>query len=202
MLFGDNRGFSTDPNASYRMVMLWDTDSGKIVFDVAPSHTTGFVFDKGEIRAQPVGDPSNDWKDKVPVVFRNNEVRVTPGESGVTVDASGINSLLPAFATDQKVTVELPDGQGLPPHIKLKGDNYPNFETVQYFPNKPPIMHGTDEMWNPPVGDGALAAAGLSKRDIEWVGSTEQPGTPPILTRADIVNAGKDDPAPMPVDPW
>ncbi|MFJ3516196.1 MULTISPECIES: hypothetical protein [unclassified Streptomyces] len=39
MPLGDNRGPTGDPNAAYRMVLRWDTASGEVVFNGAPSHT-------------------------------------------------------------------------------------------------------------------------------------------------------------------
>ncbi len=41
MLLGDNRGFSSNPDAGYRMALAWDTETGKVTFSVTSSTESG-----------------------------------------------------------------------------------------------------------------------------------------------------------------
>ncbi|WP_439677024.1 hypothetical protein [Embleya sp. MST-111070] len=86
LLEGDARGFDTTPGAPSRMTLAWDSDTGRVVFDVAPSTTTGPVVDQGKIDAHEVKPGGA------------NDIRLRPNNAGTgfSADITGLNALLPS----------------------------------------------------------------------------------------------------------
>ncbi|MFE5333127.1 hypothetical protein ACFRCG_42765 [Embleya sp. NPDC056575] len=167
LLEGDARGFDTTPGAPSRMTLAWDSDTGRVVFDVAPSTTTGLVVDQGKIDAHEVKSGGA------------NDIRLRPNNAGTgfSADITGLNALLPYFAVNEKVGLEFNGPPGSPPHISLKGDDYPNFEAIQYLPNRGAVSHAQDRMYDPqlPLVDPGVAAAPFTgkTRDLEWDGGRQ-----------------------------
>jgi hypothetical protein len=144
-LYGDNRGPSTDPNASARFMVAWDTATGEVSFTVSPSTTNanGPLFPPNDIIVGPMGIPVQ----VPPIVQRHDEVvparPITIGPGGepnnltintadgghLNVNYNLLNSVIPVGQANGTLDLSVnPDNIG----IHLSGDDYPAGEFIQY----------------------------------------------------------------------
>ncbi|MEV7418448.1 RHS repeat-associated core domain-containing protein [Streptomyces sp. NPDC089919] len=152
-LYGDNRDFSTDPEADSRMVVFINTATGEATFTVSPSTSTnGRLVDTVENYVDKLfggkgGDgemiPAHDIKIGPPPDRRLGDLHnyidpsiVVAGDT-VTIDAnvSGLNSKMPCCAADNHVVVQL---RGQNSFVSRSKDAYPDMEIVQYRPGMAP----------------------------------------------------------------
>jgi RHS repeat-associated protein len=142
ILLGDDRGFSMDPAASFRIALAWDTQTGQITYTVDASRVPGgwvpvqnphFHADVIEkmvymppmvIPARAIGQPGG-----------GNGVSVNAINGGLVVDYSGLNSLLFCCTVHGRVTMRM---TGSSTYVNLNGNRYPNFEVIQYSTNSDP----------------------------------------------------------------
>ncbi|MCP9211527.1 tectonin domain-containing protein [Streptomyces cucumeris] len=148
-LHGDDRGHSKEPEAGYRMAMFWNTATGEVTFTVTQSTKTTLSRSLGvldgnfsaDVPARPIrqGDPSTedtaDWRNVI-------DARRVDG-SGIHLKIRGVNSVLPVFAVDTDLRMEL-TGEGIT--VRRSGDSYPDFEAVQYRRDAAPASLARDDM--------------------------------------------------------
>ncbi|GHG65763.1 hypothetical protein GCM10018779_36660 [Streptomyces griseocarneus] len=152
LLQGDNRSFTDDPDAPYRMVVVWDTETGRVSFTVAPSHTRpgneaymrarfGRHADPG--RMIPAnGIKVNGWPGDT--TGRNNVINMDGSSSDeLKLGVHGVNSLMPLFAVDNELSVS---ARGSSVSVSRSGDAYPDMEVIQYSRNGAPKVIATDSM--------------------------------------------------------
>lgn len=170
LLVGDDRGWSTDPGAGYRIALAWNTETGEVTYTISPSVKLEPHLDPGGLRRGPFGIPSVelphiDWErgetvDARPIVDGGandvtfNQTGMLPnGNAVVDVDYSGLNSVTPMFSTNGGVRLEIaPDGTVI---ATVKGDDYPSVEVIQYRDGLATRAIGGDEtggVWNLPAG--------------------------------------------------
>ncbi|WP_328967031.1 RHS repeat-associated core domain-containing protein [Streptomyces sp. NBC_00239] len=160
-LRGDDRGFTTDPEAGSRMVVFVNTATGEATFTVSESISangkmvnavegtfsllTGGGTDRydGHIDARPIvvgptKDRHGEWKNYIdPSIEKNGDALK------ISVDVAGINSRWPCCAADARVSVELRGDNSV---VTRSGDPYPDMEVVQYRPGTLPNVLATDYM--------------------------------------------------------
>ncbi|MFD0565314.1 RHS repeat-associated core domain-containing protein [Kitasatospora saccharophila] len=155
-LYGDNRSWSDDPKAGYRMELFWDTATGEVSFTVAPSHTTPSEGTMGCLTcgiAPAPAQPSHMIPAKdivegpmnlgVNVQHQNSINANWVGPGGLNVDIHGINSMLPVFAVDTHIKVDVNECGSV--GVGRVGDAYPNMEVVQYRRGQAPKTVARDE---------------------------------------------------------
>ncbi|MEU7041707.1 RHS repeat-associated core domain-containing protein [Streptomyces varsoviensis] len=159
-LLGDDRSWSTDPDAAYRMVLFWDTASGDVAFKVSASHTppttktiAPYATGAGPIKVDSpsVTIPANDLKvDAWPgdTLGRNNVINKDylghkSTSDKLDVGVHGVQSLFPLFAVDNDVTIA-PNRSSVT--VSRSGDAYPDMEAVQYRRNQEPKVLARDSM--------------------------------------------------------
>ncbi len=188
LLVGDDRGWSTDPDAGYRIALAWDTETGEVSYTISPSVRLEPHLDPGGLRRGMFGIPSIElphieWErgetvDARPIVDGGaNDVTfhqsgILPnGNAVVDVGYSGLNSVTPMFSTDGDIRLEVaPDGTIT---ATVKGDDYPSLEVIQYRDGLPPRAIGNDEtggVWNLPAG------IPNHDRNRTWVIEPDDPG--------------------------
>ncbi|MEU8664968.1 hypothetical protein AB0C31_51150, partial [Actinoplanes philippinensis] len=109
---GDNRSFSDSYDATYRVIVAWDTETGQVTMTAAPSC---FRF----------GYCSPPRK-----IGEGNNLEVVTGANGkleVKVTAQSSVKGLPAI--DQHIKVDLTGGRT---RLSIDGDPYPDFEAVRF----------------------------------------------------------------------
>ncbi|WKU46531.1 RHS repeat-associated core domain-containing protein [Streptomyces sp. VNUA116] len=154
MLLGDDRDFSEDPDAPYRMVLFWDTASGQVSFTVAASHIppgndsymrARFGRHAGPAQMLPANDIELNARSSDSL--GGNTVLNTRGSAsgGLKLGLHGVNSLFPLFAVDNEISVS---GKGSSVSISRRGDAYPDMEVVQYPRNGAPRVIARDSMLN------------------------------------------------------
>ncbi|MFF4102111.1 RHS repeat domain-containing protein [Streptomyces sp. NPDC001903] len=159
MLKGDNREYDLDPNASYRMSLVWDTKTGNCSFTVTASttvpekvYTADGVGPLAQLKEHTVPSkeiPAHDIsiaKDPSTTPALNNTLIPVKTDSSdeLIVSIEGLNSLLPVFDADATVRVAfLPDKSVV---VNRHGDAYPDMEVVQYQPNQSPRFLAKDRM--------------------------------------------------------
>jgi hypothetical protein len=138
-LDGDNRGFSLDAGAPYRIAMAWDTDTANVSYTISSSSIR-------EYRVRMPHVHLHSW----PLVTME-EVVVRPGEvvparpieadgpnhltllaaepDHLHVRYSGLNSVLICCAVNGTLEVTF---SGDDVTMAITGDAYPDFESVQY----------------------------------------------------------------------
>lgn len=142
-LDGDNRGFSNDPTAAFRIVAAWNTDTGIVSMTVAHSYKSAYwaTFTNGAPRQVPAETyPAHDIGPGL-----GNDLTLNSGFPSGQINATytGLNGKLPVFAVDGTLNVVVgKDQMGL----QLDGDAYPDFEAVQYRPHNAPRNVGTSNM--------------------------------------------------------
>lgn len=171
MLLGDDRGFSFDPAASFRIALAWDTETGMITYTVDASRVPGgwvpvqnphFHADVIEkmvyvppqvIPARGIGQPGG-----------GNGVSVNAVNDGLVVDYSGLNSLLPCCSVHGRVTMRM-TSSGI--YVNLNGNRYPNFEAIQYSTSSDPRFLAQS---NEGPGGGINTIPGMQGfRDETWL---------------------------------
>jgi len=188
LLVGDDRGYSTDPDAGYRIALAWNTETGEVSYTVSPSVKLEPHLDPGGLRRGMFGIPSvelphiewerGDTVDARPIVDGGaNDVTfhqsgILPnGNAVVDVDYSGLNSVTPMFSTDGGIRLEVaPDGTIT---ASVKGDDYPSVEVLQYRDGLPTRAIGSDDTngwWNLPAG------IPNHDRNTTWVLEPDDPG--------------------------
>ncbi|MFI9270214.1 RHS repeat-associated core domain-containing protein [Kitasatospora sp. NPDC052896] len=170
-LLGDDRGFSDDPDAPYRMVLYWDTETGEISFTVAPSTEPGTYQPAATRFGRPPTAPPTllparpldvgPYSAETTLKWHNNinpEIE-TPDE--VKVDIHGINAGIPVFSANATVTISLGSHSV---SVERKGDSYPDMEVVQYRPGMTPNTIGQDPMQkvSGSPDDGIITVPGLA----------------------------------------
>ncbi|MEV7416663.1 RHS repeat-associated core domain-containing protein [Streptomyces sp. NPDC089919] len=181
MLYGDDREFTADPTAAYRMTMIWDTATGEISFTITGSHTRGkFPSNRPESRfgkqhsgerfipARPlkVGGVSSDtygWDN----VVEPNEYKNESTAEELRIGVHAVNSYLPVFSVDADITIRASGGSV---SVTRKGDAYPDMEVYQYLPNQSPRTIMTDRMASDTGLDSAPFSGvwGSPKIDKSW----------------------------------
>ncbi|MFH9426621.1 RHS repeat domain-containing protein, partial [Streptomyces sp. NPDC017529] len=158
-LLGDDRTWSTDPAAAYRMVLFWDTASGDVTFKVAPSHLAPHdevvgrsvgVVERPEVQFNPHGEmlPAkslhiNEGKDDTFLHWRNDLNVTSQGPDGFSAELHGVNSLMRLFAVDDTLSIA---ANGSSVSVGRAGDAYPDMEVVQYRRNATPRVIARDDM--------------------------------------------------------
>ncbi len=172
-LLGDDRGFSIDPNASYRIALAWNTAIGAITYTVSPS-----TIDAGDYLSCPSDQPCNrgrnihvlparpfsftTWQYGIPNRDNNATTHKCSGQR-ISFDYHGLQPLLPVFSVDGHVDISFNGNNSI---VHTQGDDYPNMEVNQYRPNGSVSVlarsaHGA-------LG-GLDAAPGVGPRDETWV---------------------------------
>jgi hypothetical protein len=169
LLDGDNRGFSFDPNASCRMIAAWNTDTGRVSFTVTRSTKKGGYMSAPGGVAIKVPDqvyPAREIGDGKDNFFT---LQATPTPGALIAKYRGLNGALPLFHVDGNASAWVtPTGQI---QTKIAGDDYPDFEAIQYRQHDGPRGLGTDSMgWLQGVGSVPL----ISHRDESWVDGQHQ----------------------------
>ncbi|MFJ5229719.1 RHS repeat domain-containing protein [Kitasatospora sp. NPDC088391] len=146
-MLGDDRDFSDDPNAGYRMVLFWDTATGEISFTVAPSHKPAHRFLTTDVPvkmvpARPLDVGPYSFTDTT-VAWHNNINPLETDPDNVKVDIHGVNSILPVFAANQTMTISLGTNSV---SVRRKGDSFPDMEVVQYRRGMSPNVIAKDSM--------------------------------------------------------
>jgi RHS repeat-associated protein len=179
LLLGDNRGFSDDPDAPYRMAIAWDTETGELSFTVSPSTTLVDPLNFGQL-GPPMAEPDNGRNPEFmytagPPQQRRvvparpicdsckNSIHVASTESGVKVTIAGLNSDLPVFTIHANVSIAF---RGSHDSVEEQGTNYPDDEVIQYQPGQDPRT-----LAQASIGSlGALdAIPHVSNRDVTFV---------------------------------
>lgn len=162
-LLGDNRGFTSDPNASYRIAFAYDTATGEMSYTVSGSTTTA-----GEgMDARDIGYTALPWTNAYPRVVQQPDGRIQ-----VTMHA--VNPQTPAGAVDTVVTIDPDDN-----YARVRGDDYPDVELYRQNPDGTVTTIGTDEMSRL---DGAVTLPPFINRDEEWGVTDDDDGSGPSPT--------------------
>ncbi|WP_033253018.1 hypothetical protein [Kitasatospora phosalacinea] len=179
-LYGDNRDWSDDPNAAYRMDLFWDTATGEVSFTVSPTHTTPTLGDPGCPGcgdAPRPGQPSRmipardivegPMNSSINMNAQNNINANWVGPGGLNVDVHGLNSLLPVFAVDTHIKVDVRDSGSI--EVGRSGDAYPSMEVVQYRRGQAPRTVATDRERDMGILESGLNAAPVfPNRESHW----------------------------------
>ncbi|MBN6040614.1 ALF repeat-containing protein [Amycolatopsis sp. 195334CR] len=162
LLDGDDRGFSMDPGASSRIIAAWDTDTGKVSYTVTKSTKEGgYIWSPGGA----VRVPDRVYPAHPITPGGDNDLRVRIQQEGyLAADYTGLNGLLPLFQVNGRVEVKIDSQVGTKSYIG--GDDYPDFEVVQYWKNEAPRSLGTDEM---SALQGVASAPLMGHRSVSWL---------------------------------
>jgi hypothetical protein len=166
VLRGDNRGFSLDPDAGYRVAVAWNTATGEVSYTVTPSEDgTGKLHP-----ARPIDN--KDGANRFEVDERG------PGD--LKIDYHGLNSRTPVFGIDGTLSLGVQEDGDI--KVRITGDHYPSFEAIRYTPDSTYGL-GRDD-WRdggPPLGENVAKLLGVLPRDREWINGDEVPlGPPPV----------------------
>ncbi|MFG2816446.1 RHS repeat-associated core domain-containing protein [Streptomyces sp. NPDC048410] len=193
MLLGDNRNFSTDPDASYRMTLLWNTETGYVLFMVAPSHTVPSNYLKSvgtghlQVKREEIPSkmlPANPVKvDGWPgdTVGGNNVLNKSFLGSSVSsrkldVAVHGVNSLFPLFAVDNRIVLKAGKDSV---SVRRVGDAYPSMEVIQYQKGREPRVIAQDSLAHTDGLDSLpIKGGGYQSIDRTWTGGTCVSGCP------------------------
>jgi hypothetical protein len=136
LLDGDGRTATSDPNASYRFAIAWDTRTGEVSVTVSPSTYNVTNLEKHLQPALPLStDPGGP---------ANNVVVTAQGDNHLRVDYNLLNSVTPIGQANGTLDISVdPDYF----HIGLKGDDYPDGEFVQYRPEGTRTLATKDMHW-------------------------------------------------------
>ncbi|MEU6901659.1 RHS repeat domain-containing protein [Streptomyces virginiae] len=185
MLLGDNRGPTDDPNAAYRMVLWWDTATGEIIFNVAPSHT---MPGKRTISSYATGgapietEASSEMVPAVPILFNHSAFRTLTGKNVLQDHGSTSESLkLSVHAVQPVLWVGSVDNWlNVTPtkdsvSVSRTGNAYPDMEVVQYQRHHKPRWIAHDSMAHTTGYDAPDGLDGLFYKDRDhrtWVNGT------------------------------
>ncbi|AWZ18254.1 RHS repeat-associated core domain-containing protein [Streptomyces sp. ICC1] len=183
LLLGDNREDTLDPTAAYRMVLFWDTATGEVVFNVAPSHTmpgkrtvasyaTGGepqVVDVGSklLPALPIRTdlPKNRTVDGYNIIDDD----LGSNSDGLFLGVHGVQPLITIGAVDNYLKVKA-DKDSV--SVTRSGNAYPDMEAVQYRQGQDARWIGQDRMAHESGYDALDAFGGIFLKDIDqrtWV---------------------------------
>ncbi|WP_331741661.1 RHS repeat-associated core domain-containing protein [Streptomyces sp. NBC_01006] len=180
-LLGDNRGPTLDPSAAYRMVLFWDTATGEVVFNVAPSHTmpsSSETIVSHQTGAKTVGGPS-EMVPANPILLNHSAFRTLTGNNVVqtndsdsdalNVSVHGVQPLLSVGAVDNRLVVEAGEKSV---RVSRSDNAYPDMEVVQYRKNHSVRWIAHDSMahtsgYDAPDGLGGVVFKELDHRT--WV---------------------------------
>jgi RHS repeat-associated protein len=147
ILRGDDRGFTTDPSAPFRVAVAWDTERGQVSYTVSASDrqeqfiTVPHIDDRfpyvhsrkkviapeAHVDALEICDPPC-----------SNSIRAMSSHEGyLNVEVAGLNPVLPCCETNQELWFDVSPGRV---RVDIAGDDYPDFEVVQYGRSSPPRM--------------------------------------------------------------
>lgn len=167
MLEGDDRKFSYDPHAPYRMSLIWNTESGDVSFtisaSVTPPEKTAVIRGVGQlsrpgkmIPANPIkkeGFPGDTHGGDNIIDTDNIDHHSTPDQLDIGVHA--VNSLINWFSVDNTIKIKATKSSVT---VSRSGDPYPDMEVVQYRPNQSPRIIATDRMATTKTWQGMDAA--------------------------------------------
>ncbi|GAA1501431.1 RHS repeat-associated core domain-containing protein [Dactylosporangium maewongense] len=173
-LLGDDRDFSLNADVPYRITMAWNTDTGEITYTVCAS-----TIQEQLNVPWPVMDSKPPFVriDEVPLIA-SRQVPALPIEKGGANDAtvvsarenhldiqySGLNSALPCCEVNGEIWIDVNDKGDI--RVDLTGDDYPNFEVVQYRPGQVPRSLGRDSSG---VAGGGNSMPFTLPRRLSWV---------------------------------
>ncbi|MGW7172304.1 RHS repeat domain-containing protein [Streptomyces xanthophaeus] len=185
MLLGDNRGSTDDPHASYRMVLWWDTATGEIVFNVAPSHT---MPGKRTVSSYATGgapmevDVASEMVPALPILFDHSALRTLTGKNVLRNDGStpkslklsvhGVQPVMWVGSVDNWLEVT-PTKDSVT--VSRTGNAYPDMEVVQYQKGQKPRWGAFDAMAHTSGYDAAPLFGGMVYNDRDhrtWVNGT------------------------------
>jgi hypothetical protein len=137
-LEGDNRGYSTDPNAPYRVMVAWDTRTGEVTYTAAPSTTEMTPVPYG-LSPNVRGTPIHTVYPALPIGRgQPNELTVTDtGTDRLGFTYRATNSAAPHLSSSADGHVDIvfrPDNI----EVRVRGDNFPSVEVIQYRLGQPP----------------------------------------------------------------
>lgn len=143
---GDNRTFSTDVDAGYRVVLAWDTDTGRLSYTADETCLVGYC------------DGPKQMND-------GNHVEVLSGNDGDLAVVIAAQNAFGGPHIDQELRVSIHDNGSV--GVRVKGDPYPDFEAIAYRGNakmdlgtSPHATPGGPLVQLPPMA---------SDRDLAWV---------------------------------
>jgi hypothetical protein len=166
VLRGDNRGFSLDPDAGYRVAVAWNTATGEVSYTVTPS-------EDGEGKLYPARTIDNkDGANRFEVDER--------GLGDLKIDYHALNRRTPVPGIDGTLSLGVQEDGDV--KVRITGDDYPSFEAIQY------TRDGTYDLGRddrpeggPPIAEQAMKLLGVLPRDREWINGDEVPlGPPPV----------------------
>jgi RHS repeat-associated protein len=177
---GDDRGSSTDPNASSRMVMVWDTETGDVRFIITPSHyETGPVVGvdqsthtHADVITNVVRGPT--MVPARPITFGNtdsategNMISPTITPDGISLTYHGLNSITPCCAVIGTLTIT---SRGSRTTVHDSGMAYPSLEVIRYTRGESPTFLAQSDMAS---FGGMNTVPGFERmRDQTWVNGT------------------------------
>lgn len=150
-LLGDNRGFTSDANAPYRIAFAYDTATGEMSYTVSGSTTRAGA----DMDAREIVDDELPWTNTHPTVQTHSDGRIT-------IDVHAVNPQTPAGAVDTQITID-PDQN----YARLQGDDYPDFELYRQNRDGTTTEIGRDGM--SPL-DGTATLWPFQGRDEHWGG--------------------------------
>lgn len=160
VLKGDDRGYSSDPDASYRVAVYWDTREGTVMVRVSEScrkGLRGFAF-----------DPHHPCRHALPIVTvpesevwrhrderrHTNIVALRDEPQALRLRVSVLNSYsntvpgkLMAWSVDEDVALRM----GATPRLELDGNGYPAVEALFYPEGGGVVMLGRRDIEHPHV---------------------------------------------------
>jgi RHS repeat-associated protein len=162
---GDNRGFSSDPNASSRFTVAWDTDTGNLYFiaqasclkgDCVHAHTIGGYNDLSPVTS--TSDPKDGSKGVSTSYVASDAVWTGPQILG-RISGNLYMRVLP----NGKVGIQVTDAT-----------TYPSLESYQYLPGRQPktLMQSTQAPQGP-LGSIFGPIIGLSSTGDRWLSTLD-----------------------------
>ncbi|UYM03467.1 hypothetical protein [Solicola gregarius] len=129
-LLGDNRDFTSDPDADYRIAFAYNTATGEMTYRVG-----------GSTETDGTGMDARDFSD-YELPWTNTRPDVSVDEDGlITIDVHAVNPQTPAGAVDEKIIIS-PTGDG----AYISGNDYPDVEFYRRNPDGTVTDLGTDTM--------------------------------------------------------
>ncbi len=185
MLLGDNRDATLDPDAAYRMVLWWDTASGEVVFNVAPSHT---IPGKRTISSYATGgepmtvDVASEMVPALPILFDKSAFNTLTGNNvlqdhgskpnQLKVSVHGVQPVLWVGSVDNWLNVSTTKDSV---SVSRTGNAYPDMEVVQYQKSQKGRWIARDAMAHTSGYDAPDGLDGLfykDRKDRTWVNGT------------------------------
>jgi RHS repeat-associated protein len=158
-LSGDDRDFSKDPAAKFRIAVAWDTDTGEITYTVVASCSPDGT---GCEKQDPILEGGANHLDITSVSGSMDDCAYCG--MGMTMEYGGLNSKLPCCSVDGTIQVGVMQS-GMT--INLRGDDYPSFEVIQYRKDQDARFLAQDKT-NDGAGYGVKSVPGLAERNKTW----------------------------------